>query len=374
MDSYRENINGQRVYFNLPDVADRQPELRADILDRAQQDRRLQYRHNGERLVGLSRGSTSRQHPHSSTVLQSTLAPAGGRRTAEQRRQGQLRPERLQLHRCLRPTRLCFPTDRQHSIQDPLRPDGQRTCTTLGRGHLRRRGSSGPDYLRHQQRCQLVSPSSSKAATLPGSPPAAPPLGRAFVSLDDGRAETVDLYRTSTNRQQNVWSIDLRFRQENHTVKIWRDPKNSSGAYIAVDAVEVLGPVNSLLPAPETTPRSPTITALNSATGTTTGGTGVIITGTNLSEASALTFGDIAATRYTVNSSTEIMAIAPAHAAGPVRGAGHHAQWPQRRPYRGRLHVRGRPGHDPGRADLREPGYGRGPGCSARSPPTPGQA
>ena len=62
---------------------------------------------------------------------------------------------------------------------------------------------------------------------------------------------------------------------------------------------------------------APTVTGVNPANGPTAGGTGVTITGTNLTAATAVSFGGTAATTFTVNSATQITATAPAHAAGP---------------------------------------------------------
>ena len=63
---------------------------------------------------------------------------------------------------------------------------------------------------------------------------------------------------------------------------------------------------------------APTITALSPASGTTSGGNTVVITGTNLLAASSVSFGGVAALSYTVNSATQITAVAPARAAGAV--------------------------------------------------------
>jgi hypothetical protein len=65
-----------------------------------------------------------------------------------------------------------------------------------------------------------------------------------------------------------------------------------------------------------TTP-APTVASLNPTSGPGAGGTSVTITGTNFSNASAVKFGAISAT-YTVNSSTQITAAAPAGAVGAV--------------------------------------------------------
>ncbi|HYN43323.1 MAG TPA: IPT/TIG domain-containing protein, partial [Thermoanaerobaculia bacterium] len=62
----------------------------------------------------------------------------------------------------------------------------------------------------------------------------------------------------------------------------------------------------------------PTVSAIDPASGTTLGGTTVTITGTNLTGATAVTFGGTAATAYTVNSATRITATTPVHAAGAV--------------------------------------------------------
>ncbi|WP_203902451.1 beta strand repeat-containing protein, partial [Virgisporangium aliadipatigenens] len=56
----------------------------------------------------------------------------------------------------------------------------------------------------------------------------------------------------------------------------------------------------------------PTVTSLSPATGVTLGGTTVVITGTNLSGATAVHFGAVAVTSFTVDSNTQITATAPA--------------------------------------------------------------
>jgi hypothetical protein len=56
----------------------------------------------------------------------------------------------------------------------------------------------------------------------------------------------------------------------------------------------------------------PAVTAVAPATGSTAGGTAVTITGTGFAEVSTVKFGSVAATGFTVQSETEIAAVAPA--------------------------------------------------------------
>jgi hypothetical protein len=63
-------------------------------------------------------------------------------------------------------------------------------------------------------------------------------------------------------------------------------------------------------------PDVPAITALSPAGGAVSGGTTVVITGTEFSGASAVGFGSIAATSFAVVNPTTIMAVAPPEAAG----------------------------------------------------------
>lgn len=62
----------------------------------------------------------------------------------------------------------------------------------------------------------------------------------------------------------------------------------------------------------------PIISGISPNSGTTAGGTSVVITGTNLTGASAVKFGGSNAASYTVNSSTQITAVSPAKSAGTV--------------------------------------------------------
>ncbi|WP_345738692.1 IPT/TIG domain-containing protein, partial [Prosthecobacter algae] len=75
----------------------------------------------------------------------------------------------------------------------------------------------------------------------------------------------------------------------------------------------------ALAAAPATPPiPAPTVTNVAPATGSTAGGTSVMITGTGFTGASAVTFGGTNATSFTVNSATQITATTPARAAGAV--------------------------------------------------------
>ncbi|MDX3457169.1 IPT/TIG domain-containing protein, partial [Streptomyces sp. ME02-8801-2C] len=60
----------------------------------------------------------------------------------------------------------------------------------------------------------------------------------------------------------------------------------------------------------------PLLTVLAPPSGPTAGGTAVTLTGSDLLAATAVQFGGVAAASFTVNSSTQITAVAPAHAAG----------------------------------------------------------
>ncbi|MGQ4614740.1 IPT/TIG domain-containing protein [Nocardia sp. R7R-8] len=56
----------------------------------------------------------------------------------------------------------------------------------------------------------------------------------------------------------------------------------------------------------------PTITSLSPASGPTAGGTTIVLTGTGPTGATAVTFGATPATSFTVDSATQITAVAPA--------------------------------------------------------------
>jgi parallel beta-helix repeat protein len=65
-------------------------------------------------------------------------------------------------------------------------------------------------------------------------------LGKAFVSLDGGSAQSINLAASAVAYQQNVWNTGT-LASGTHTVKIWRDSSSASGKYISVDAFDVAG-------------------------------------------------------------------------------------------------------------------------------------
>jgi len=63
---------------------------------------------------------------------------------------------------------------------------------------------------------------------------------------------------------------------------------------------------------------SPVITSISPASGPTTGGTSVTISGSNFQSGASVTFGAIAASSVVVSSSSQIVAVTPGHIAGSV--------------------------------------------------------
>ena len=132
--------------------------------------------------------------------------------------------------------------------------------------------------------------------------------GKADVYLDGVFMKTVDLAAPSGKYQVDVWSTgDLPAGL--HTVKIARSTSTRPGTFVTIDAVDVAG---TLVYGP------PAITGLTPVSGSTDGGGSVIISGTDFNDASAVTFDGVDAASFSVDSSTTITAVAPAHAAGTV--------------------------------------------------------
>ena len=136
--------------------------------------------------------------------------------------------------------------------------------------------------------------------------------GKAEVSLDDGPATAVDLNAGSAAYRVSVWSTGT-IEAGIHKVVISWKADTVSGRYVTLDALDVVG---DLADAP------PTIGSVSPDAASTAGGDPAVITGSGfvgLSGPAAVTFDGVDAASYTVNSSTLITAISPAHAAGTVR-------------------------------------------------------
>ena len=132
--------------------------------------------------------------------------------------------------------------------------------------------------------------------------------GKADVYLDDVFQKTVDLAASSATYQVAVWSTGA-LPAARHKVTIARSTSSPAGTFVTLDAVDVAG---ALAYGP------PAVTGLSPVSGSTAGGASVTITGTDLTDASAVAFGDVDAASFTVESSTLITAVAPPHGAGTV--------------------------------------------------------
>ena len=63
---------------------------------------------------------------------------------------------------------------------------------------------------------------------------------------------------------------------------------------------------------------NPSVTSVSPTSGAGSGGTKVVVTGTNLAGATGVRFGNVNAASFTVNSKSKIVAYSPAEIAGPV--------------------------------------------------------
>ncbi len=133
--------------------------------------------------------------------------------------------------------------------------------------------------------------------------------GKADVYLDGVFRRTVDLSSAVAVYQQDVWSTGT-LPAGTHLVKIVRNASSAAGTYITIDAVDVIGTL--VYPAPE-------VAGLSPGMSWTEGGQTVVVSGAGFNGATAVTFGGVAAKSFTVDSSTRITAVAPAHAAGTVQ-------------------------------------------------------
>jgi hypothetical protein len=92
----------------------------------------------------------------------------------------------------------------------------------------------------------------------------------------------------------------------------------SASGQVAV-TVTTPGGTSATSPATEFTfALAPAVSSVSPAAGPTAGNTTVTVTGSNLSGATAVSFGSVAAKSFTVTSSTSITAVSPSGSAGPV--------------------------------------------------------
>ena len=93
-------------------------------------------------------------------------------------------------------------------------------------------------------------------------------------------------------------------------------PSGTLGSTVEVTVTTAAGSNSTSGTANDYTYGIPTLTTISPAAGAAAGGTTVVITGTNLSGATAVKFGTKLATSFTVNSNTQITAKSPAGTAG----------------------------------------------------------
>lgn len=98
------------------------------------------------------------------------------------------------------------------------------------------------------------------------------------------------------------------------------DSEDVSDQFTSPDGYRLKYPAGTVFTAAQHTAlyQAATVAAVTPATGTTAGGTAVVITGTNFTVGSTVTFGGTAATSVVVTSPTRITCVTPAKTAGAV--------------------------------------------------------
>ena len=144
---------------------------------------------------------------------------------------------------------------------------------------------------------------SNASSTTVTSPPLTPSGSGELYLAYDGVANTGSAGTTSGFTYSVTSDADVATYDTSVSTAVQPTAKQSPAGVSG--AVAVLVEASSSVPAP-------TVSGLNPASGPTAGGTSVVITGTNLTGASAVKFGTAPATGVTVNSATSVTATAPA--------------------------------------------------------------
>ena len=168
----------------------------------------------------------------------------------------------------------------------------------------------------------------SLSCTSPGFCMAVDEKGRAFSFIGTRWSGPVQIDQTGQLNLQTVSCASARFclagdGQGNaltYDGKSWAAPiavdTNGFGALSCTSSSFCMGVDN--LGSYVTFWRPPAVTAISPSIGPSSGGPAIVISGSGFGAATAVYFGSAAATSFTVNSDTEITAVAPAHAVGPV--------------------------------------------------------
>jgi hypothetical protein len=148
-------------------------------------------------------------------------------------------------------------------------------------------------------------------------PPAITDLSPNAGPVTGGTSVTITGSAFTGATQVRFGSTDATYTITSDTTITAAAPARSAGV-VNVTVTTPYGSANTPNAERYTYVASPTVTGLSPASGPATGGTQVRITGTNFSFVTAVTFGGVNATSFTVNSTTRITATAPAQAAGVV--------------------------------------------------------
>ena len=164
---------------------------------------------------------------------------------------------------------------------------------------------------------QAVAGQAARAATAPSvtsvSPSAGVDTGFDFVTISGSGFTGATAVTFGSNSA-------IAFTVDSDTEIIARSPSSGDGT---VDVtVTTAGGTSPITPSDQFTfAPAPTLTGASPDVGPVAGGTTVTITGTGFTGATAVFFGQTAATSFTVNSDTQITAIAPAAPGGKAGGA-----------------------------------------------------